>query len=116
MPTTLRKSASKQEPLLQAVVAPQKSDSPKNKDGLKTEQPSVDDAKTNVLPDWILNPFKDLFAPDLEAEEEQKIEEEPQAEAIDRKPKDVVIRSKSRGTKSADRSSKKSAQVLNSKR
>jgi hypothetical protein len=63
-----------------------------------------------------LNPFKDLFAPDEKEEEEPKVEEEPQAETVERKPKDVMIRSKSRGTKSADRSCKKSSQVLNSKR
>lgn len=58
-----------------------------------------------VLPDWIMNPFKDLFAPD-EEEEDVKLEEPP-AELLERKPKDVVVRSKSRGNKSGERPMKK---------
>jgi hypothetical protein len=53
------------------------------------------------LPDWITNPFKDIFAP-AEEEEEEEPKEAP-AEQIERKPKDVLVRSKSRGNKSGER-------------
>jgi len=71
---------------------------------LVTEAP-----KEGGIPDWIANPFKDLFAPDTASEEEL---EEPSAEPIlERKQKDVLVRSKSRGTKSGERPQKKLTQI-----
>ena len=59
-----------------------------------------------------MKPFKDLFAPDVAREEEDSKLEEPSAEPIaDRKPKDVLVRSKSRGNKSGERSIKKPSQI-----
>jgi hypothetical protein len=60
-----------------------------------------------------MNPFKDMFAPD-EVVEDAKLEEPP-AEPLERKPKDVVVRSKSRSNKSGERPQKKPTQasVLN---
>lgn len=56
-----------------------------------------------------MNPFKDLFAPDEEEEDEQLVE--PAAEPLERRPKDVVVRCKSRGNKSGERPQKKPTQI-----
>jgi len=107
-PAALKKSASKPEAIVQVVE-----NNPELTAGPVVVQPAPEEPKAAALPDWIMNPFKDLFAPD-EDDEEANLEEPP-AEPLERKPKDVVVRSKSRGNKSGDRSQKKPTQasVLN---
>jgi hypothetical protein len=103
-----KRSASKLEALVQDLE-----NYPEPRASPAEVQAAPEEPKVAALPDWIMNPFKDLFAPEVE-EEEAKLEEPP-AEPLERKPKDVLVRSKSRVNKSGERPLKKPTQasVLN---